>query len=399
MVRQISLPETQNIEKIEKAAIRLLEYCRTNNWAGYDPYDALSSRIYHKLPFLNFRLFRLGLTQFLKRCPINFRKLFLIPPTLNPKAVALFIMAFHKLSKLGLIEEPNLIDGMIKKLADLRSPNTNYWCWGYSFPWQTRTLLVPCGAPNLVCTSFAVHALIKDYEAQKKPQTINMALNAAEYIYRELYWTDEKNIACLAYPTPKSKAKVHNANFLGAAVLCMAYSHNNDEKYLESALKVARFSTARQRKDGSWIYGEHPTQSWVDNFHTGYNLIALKTIGEYAETSKFDNHIHSGFEYYLKNFFTHRGEPKYFHNRIYPLDVHSAAQSIITLLAFKHLFKRSADMADNVLKWSMENLWDPRGFFYYQVQRYYKNKISYMRWSQAWMLYALAVYLENKILN
>jgi hypothetical protein len=38
----------------------------------------------------------------------------------------------------------------------------------------------------------------------------------------------------------------------------------------------------------------------------------------------------------------------------------------------------------------MNNLWDDRGFFYYRVLRLGKVRTSYMRWSQAWMLLALA---------
>ena len=39
---------------------------------------------------------------------------------------------------------------------------------------------------------------------------------------------------------------------------------------------------------------------------------------------------------------------------------------------------------------------DERGFFYYQKRRFYTVKKPYMRWSQAWMLYALARLLEAK---
>jgi hypothetical protein len=35
------------------------------------------------------------------------------------------------------------IDYMIERLRVLRSPATDYWCWGYGFPWQTRTIVVP----------------------------------------------------------------------------------------------------------------------------------------------------------------------------------------------------------------------------------------------------------------
>jgi len=35
------------------------------------------------------------------------------------------------------------------------------------------------------------------------------------------------------------------------------------------------------------------------------------------------------------------------------------------------------------------------GYFFYQKKRFFKNKISYMRWSQAWMLYALAIFAQS----
>jgi hypothetical protein len=38
----------------------------------------------------------------------------------------------------------------------------------------------------------------------------------------------------------------------------------------------------------------------------------------------------------------------------------------------------------------MQNLRDETGFFYYQQRRFFKVRIPYMRWSEAWMMYALA---------
>ena len=40
-------------------------------------------------------------------------------------------------------------------------------------------------------------------------------------------------------------------------------------------------------------------------------------------------------------------------------------------------------------------MWDERRYFYYQVFPFFTSKIPYMRWSQAWMLYALAILLEE----
>ncbi len=53
--------------------------------------------------------------------------------------------------------------------------------------------------------------------------------------------------------------------------------------------------------------------------------------------------------------------------------------------------------AYSVYNWAMNHMWDERGYFYYQSLPLYKIKISYMRWSQAWMLYALACLQENLI--
>ncbi len=383
------------MENTKDATLKLLEYCRGNDWAGYDPYDALNSEIFKALSFLDFRLPRLVFTQMLKKSPVNVRPMLLVPKTQNPKAIALFLMAFLKLSRLGLIDWGELVGSMVEKLVALRSQNTPYWCWGYSFPWQTRTSLVPRGAPNLVCTSFVANALLDAYEYNRESRCLIMATSAAEYILNDLYWTEGNAIAGFSYPLPSMRARVHNANFLGAALFCRIYKHTDEKKFLEPALRVARYSAARQHNDGSWDYGDLSTQHWVDNFHTGYNLCALRSICRSAETSEFESHIRRGFEFYRKHFFREDGAPKYFHDRTYPFDIHSVAQSIITLLALRDLDEGSVNLALSVYGWAMNHMWDEQGYFYYQVLPFLTNKICYMRWSQAWMLLALATILEH----
>ena len=389
-------------DSIRETVLKLLDYCKKNDWAGYDPYDAVNSKLFRLLPFLDRRLPRLVLTQLLKRSPIDFRRLLMVPKTQNPKGLALFLMAFLKLRKLGLLESDDLIRLMIQKLIDLKSPinpsnpitTTNpYFCWGYSFPWQTRTILVPRFAPNLVCTTFVANALLDAYEVGCESSCLEMATSAAEYILNELYWTDSESTACYSYPLPASHGHVYNANFLGAALLCRVYRHRGGQKFLDSALKVARYSASQQQDDGSWYYGEHATQRWIDNFHTCYNLCALKSIGRYAATSEFESNILRGFEFYRNHFFMEDSAPKYFHDRTYPIDIHSVAQSIITLLAFKDLDENSIGLARAVFRWTMANMWDEQGYFYYRVLSLLKVKISYMRWSQAWMLLALSTLL------
>jgi hypothetical protein len=375
---------------VEATARKLFAYCRENDWAGYDPYDALNSRIFMALPALQSRIPRLVLTQLLKRSPVNVRGLLQIPKTQNPKGIALFLSALLKAPELCRGEKEDLVGVLAERLVALRSPDTRYWCWGYSFPWQTRTIIVPRGAPNLVCTMFVAGALLDLYERRSAAQYLEMAISAAEYILEELYWSEGNEVAGFCYPLPGTRSHVHNANLLAAALLFRAYKHTGQEKFLSPALKAARYSVAKQRPDGSWPYSEAPSQQWVDNFHTGYNLGALQSISCDLGTSEFEASIRRGFDFYKAHFFRQDGAPRYFHDRAYPLDIHCVAQSLITLLAFKDRDPDNARLASSVFEWAMKHMWDERGFFYYRVLRLGTVRTSYMRWSQAWMLLALA---------
>jgi hypothetical protein len=234
---------------IQVAIAKLLAYCRANDWAGDDPYDALNSPIFRTLPFLDNRVSRLVFTQALKRSPVNVRDLLHIPKTQNPKAIALFLSALITLEKVNSACQQGDIDYMIDRLRDLRSAATDYWCWGYSFPWQTRTIVVPSGAPNLVCTTFVANALLDAWDHCRDPRCLHMAVSAAEYVLNRLYWNDG-GAAGFSYPLPSLRGQIHNANFLAAALLCRVYKLTNDEIFLRPALRVVRYSTSKQRSDG-----------------------------------------------------------------------------------------------------------------------------------------------------
>jgi len=384
-----------SLADVEAAAQKLWAYCRANEWAGYDPYDALNSTLFEALPFLHSRLPRLVLTQALKRSPINVRRLLQIPKTQNPKGIALFLSALLKAPQLGTCDTGDVVGSLAEKLAALRSPDSSYWCWGYSFPWQTRTVIVPRGAPNLVCTTFASGALLDVYEQRQDERYLGMAVSAAEYTLNELYWNDGSSAAGFSYPLPSLRSETYNASFLAAALLCRVYKLTGEEKFLAPALKAVRYSAAQQQADGSWYYGESATQRWIDNFHTGYNLCALQSIARDVKTTEFDDCIRRGFEFYRDHFFREDGAVRYFHDRTYPIDTHCVAQSIITLLAFRHLDPSNVALAHSVFRWAMNHMWDERGFFHYRVLRFCSIRTSYMRWSQAWMLLAISTFLRE----
>jgi len=387
-------PDSNVNELCKRAMLSLLNYCETNDWAGYEPYDASNSKIFTALPFLNTRLPRLILTQALKRSPVNIRPFLLIEKAQNPKALAIFLMAFLKFPKIGAPARDDLIERMIDRLIVLRSPGISDWCWGYSFSWQGRRVLTPIWAPNLVCTAFAANALLDVYEDRQDSRCLEMAVSAANYIFRQLYWTEGK-LSGFAYPTPETHGTVHNANFLAAALLCRVGKYIGENRYLVPALQVARFSASMQHDDGGWFYGELPPQHWIDNFHTGYNIGELQSIARFAETTEFDLTIRRGFDFYRSHFFREDGAVGYYHNHFYPIDTHCVAQSIITLSTFKNFGTDNIPLAQSVLRWALKHMWDDRGFFYFRDLGMIKNRISYMRWTQSWMLLAMATLLAE----
>jgi hypothetical protein len=374
---------------LEETIARLERYCRTHQWAGFDPYDALNSQLFARTPLAKSRVARLAMTQILKRSPVNLRPLLRVAPQQEPKAIALFLTAYLKLAQHGDGASLSWATHLAQRLLELRSTERRYWCWGYSFPWQTRRELVPRFAPNLVCTSFAAHALLDAYESGLGSEFLAPAVSAGEYIANELYWHDGEQ-AGYAYPLPHIKRPVHNASLLGAALLCRLSRLTGNQRAIAGALRVTRYSAASQREDGSWPYGLAATQQWIDNFHTGYNLCALQSIGSSVGTDEFESVLRKGLDFYTRHFFTGDGVAKYFHDRTYPIDIHAIAQSVITLSSFPDPDGRNLALAGRVSSFAMTRMWDARGFFHYRLLRGLSIRTPYMRWSQAWILLALA---------
>lgn len=381
-------------QTIEDSIGRLLHYCQSNNWAGFDPFDGLTSPVFARLPFIQNKIGRLIFTQSMKRSPVNFRHVFCIPRDQNPKGIALFCSALLILSNRKILSDDKLFLQLLRKLIDLRSPNQPYYCWGYNFDWQNRAFLLPKFEPNIICTTFAGNALIEAYETYANAEYLDMAISAGQFLLHGLNITGNENELCFSY-TMRDRGQVHNSNLLGAAFLSRLHSITGREEFLDHALRAVRFSVARQNTDGSWYYGENKKQRWIDNFHTGYNLVALKKFVQYSGNGKFTDAIRRGFEFYREHLFTADGLPKYYHNRLYPIDIHSIAYSIITLVKLRTFDKSAIGLAKHICKWAIRNMQNSDGYFYYQQKRFFKNRISYMRWSQAWMLLALSLIREN----
>jgi hypothetical protein len=178
-----------------------------------------------------------------------------------------------------------------------------------------------------------------------------------------------------------------------------------DNDICDMAIRTARYVLKHQRQDGSWTYGAEPRQNWIDNFHTAFLLVSLSRIIKAARTipgnavnDSFINDataaLRRGYDFWRERFFLADGWPKYYHDSLYPADAHAAATAIITLVELRELDDSAPQLAEKIAAWTIHNLRDDRGFFYYQRRRFYSVHTPYMRWTQGWMLYALACLLE-----
>ena len=388
---------------------KLKEYSESEDFAGWDPYDGLNSKVFQATPLKHWDLARLAWIQGFKRSPINFRKLLLIPKEHNAKGIGLFLTAYCNIYKaqekngteeLGsqkeILEKINYLGDL---LISLQSKGYSGACWGYNFDWQARRLfLFPKDTPTVVATTFAATALFEAYEITKNRAWLDTALSASGFVLNDLHRTDKKRGFLFSYSPLEGNNTVYNASLLGSKLLSYCYNYTKDEASKKIAGESILACVDAQQPDGSWLYGELPVQNWIDSFHTGYNLDALQMYQEYTGDISFTENIERGLDFYIKNFFLNNGTPKYYHNRTYPIDIHCPGQLFVTLSRLGKL-KEYKPIADKVMAWTIRNMQDKRGYFYYQLKKGVSSKISYMRWSNAFMFYSMSFYFLNSIQN
>jgi hypothetical protein len=278
---------------------------------------------------------------------------------------------------------------------------------------------VPRGTPTIVPTAFAARALCEAAEVLSRDEYLPFARTICDFILNDLNRSEETgDEVCFSY-SPLDNTRVFNASLLAGETLAAVGGLLGEQSLIDWAQRNALYVTRRQQSNGSWAYGADSYQSWSDNFHTAYILTSLSRITNSSQVGKsglppqsfeeeraqatlpdlragqathpdFTSALMRGYEYWTEGFFLKNGWPKYFPDRLYPADVHSSASAIIALVELRGQIPNTLLLAKQIADWTFENLRDAQGFFYYQKRRLVTVRIPYMRWAQAWMMYALA---------
>jgi hypothetical protein len=376
---------------------KLFETCREQNFAGYDPFDGLESRIFQALPFKYFAPARVAWLQMIKRSPWDLRPLLRVPKGHNSKGLALFGLA--ETSHYRATKEERHRENAAEILALLRTLalETNAGvAFGYNFDWQSRAFFAPKGTPTIVPTAFAARAFLEMFRVSRAESDLDIPRRICRFIVTELQRPHENDDEiCFSY-TPGDTSLIYNASLLAAETLAEVGAIDGNEEYAELAAKAARYVTNRQGERGEWAYGPKLRHAWIDNFHTAFILSSLMRIGQHCPSiaQELNAAISKGYEFWIENFFTDEGAPKYFDTQTYPIDIHSAAAAIVTLCELDD--DRALPMAEKVAEWTVNEMWNAEGFFAYQKKPSSVVNILFIRWGQAWMAYALASLLEAR---
>ncbi|HSL56023.1 MAG TPA: hypothetical protein VK868_16575 [Pyrinomonadaceae bacterium] len=382
--------EDSNHSLFQIAYDQLFSWCQEHDFAGHDPFDALNSRLFKATPLAHSRNARLLFTQAIKRSPADLRALIRVPAERNAKGIALFTLAqIANHRRLKNEHSEAAVRDFLTGLLAMKVEGYSGACWGYNFDWQSRNFFAPRGTPTIVPTAFAARALL---EADLQDE----ARSVCDFIMNDLPRTvDTETELCFSY-APNTNTRIFNASLLAAEVLASVYEFTGEQQLIDLAERAARYVVNNQQPNGSWLYGTAPKQAWIDNFHTAYILFSLKRIIDTSiRKNEFQPALEDGYQYWKRTFFLADGWPKYYDHDLYPVDAHAAASAIVTFIECRELDNDALKLAQKVATWTIQNLRDSRGFFYYQRRRFYTVRKPYMRWTQAWMLYALSRLLED----
>ncbi|MGH6769286.1 MAG: hypothetical protein ACRECO_09755 [Xanthobacteraceae bacterium] len=356
------------------------------DFSGADPFDGLNSRLFAKLPLSSLPIMRLAWLQLFKNSPYNFRPLAKVPPSTNPVTLALAARTYARLSDNAKMRHA------VERLLELRCDPVRwgYGAWGYPFPWQAKAFYVPRGVPNVIATAYAVRAV-----SECGPSVAdNVIFGAAALVGKELARRRGDSASYIGY-VPESGTMVHNANVWGAYVLALAATRGNRE-WRPLADAAIDYTLRAQTPEGSWPYGESSHHRWTDGFHTGYVLEALQLCRSLLKRHDLAEPIARGTEYYLRTFLRNDGVVPYYADGSGPLDANNFAQMIITLECVRPTLDWTA-LAERTLMSAIKELWCPDlDAFAYQRRGRRINRISYIRWTQIWMMHALGILLTQR---
>ncbi len=385
MTRSIQLRET-----LEQSLGQVISWVQRNEYKAYEPADGNLSWLFSLTGGCIFPM-RI-IQQVVLRAPINIRPLLGIPP--HESAIGRGYMAWGYLLLYRVTGNESArreAKACLEWLLTNHSPHSIELSWGDPYEYATRSGRRPYGEPILVWSAFIGQAFLEAYAVLRDEQYLRAADSVGRWILK-LPKEGTNSGHCLSYVAYR-QSSIHNANVVGAAFLARLGALTGNQEAMTMARSAMMYTCSRQRTDGSWYYAEEPKYHWVDSFHTGYKLSALKGYRDATKDESFDACLEKGLSFYTSHFFEPDGRPKYFHDSRYPVDIQCAAQAIDTLASFAASDSRCLALSLKVAEWTIDHMQAKDGHFFYRDLGWKTVKTPMLHWGQGTMVKALSVLL------
>ncbi len=376
---------------------RLEQFVEMSGFMGYDPYDTLNSHF----DFSRFGKWGAAVAiQVQKRNPINIRSLLGIPKGFNPKGVGLFLKAYAlRYDSTGDVRYLKKANQLFRWLESNFSTGYSGKCWGYNFDWANAYGTLPAFTPSVVVTSFVVDGIFEYYKLTQSQKAKESIISAAEYIRQDIPVTEFPEGISFSY-THLSKGVCYNASLLAAEILAKADFISGRDEYQDQINKAVDLVLSKQKTAGEWWYSfntESGRERHQIDFHQGFVLVSLYNINRLMKSPRVDieEAIAKGLSFYKKFQFLSNGRSLWRLPGKWPVDIHNQSQGIITFAMLKEYDPEYLDFSRKIACWTINQMQDKAGYFYYRKYPVFTNKIPYMRWAQAWMMLALSEMLNR----
>lgn len=385
----------------------LLEYIEKENYLGYDPYDFYLSPYARYIPksilFLHLQKFS----------PINLRPLLGIKKGMVTKVYGLMIDSYIHLyqttNEHSFLEKAKDLFHKMMKIAVVDTEEE--LGWGRNYPFKTGGEIHDNKKPLVYLDSRLGLSIVHLYDTTKDESLLPILRRVVTNIIRTGRILKDKNgYSFIGYSPDKNTRLTFNASMVAVELILKYIDRDKHSSMIidgynlkQISYEIIKTMIHYQEKDGSWAYGYSAKGELFAqrDFHQGFVIDSLyqiiPIIDDYNLKEEVKLVYSRGYEYLKQIQINDEGMFYWRYPKKYPIDIHNQAQGIISLAMNENDDK--LERLNQILEYTFNHFWDKKNHcFFYQKWPCITNRISYSRWCNAWMLYALTLVLHsNKI--
>jgi hypothetical protein len=274
-----------------------------------------------------------------------------------------------------------------------RTGSEGCYGWGLPFAWGGGEPHSPHW-PTIITTTIIINGFL-DALPLLGEEVVKPRVDAAlRFMVETCGYEETPHGICLRY-CPGDTRLILNINAAGAWALARGAELLARDDYIALAKRMMALVVHHQNMDGSWHYApehkEHKCDTIIDSRHTGYILESLAGFARHYPDAAIENAITRGWDYNITTLMD-GDAPRSSPSETYPIDSHDVAQAIQTALALGKL-----DWADRLVVYAMRELYRGDGLFCYKrFADGSKHKANFIRWTQAPMYRAFAIYCAKR---